>query len=27
MVLGTLDYWRGPITEHDVDEELRRMRR
>ena len=27
MLLGLWDYWRGPITERDVDEELRRMGR
>ncbi len=26
MVLGTFDYWRKPITEADVERELRRMR-
>ncbi len=27
MVLGLWDYFRGPITEADIDEELRRGRR
>ena len=27
MVLGFWDYWRGPVTEADVDEELRRTGR
>lgn len=27
MLLGLRDYWRGPVTEADVDEELRRMHR
>lgn len=27
MLLGLWDYWRGPVTEDDVDEELRRMHR
>ncbi len=26
MVLGVWDYFRGPVTEANVDEELRRMR-
>ena len=26
MLMGLWDYWRGPITEADVEDELRRMR-
>jgi hypothetical protein len=27
MLLGLWDYWRGPVTEADIDEELRRRHR
>jgi hypothetical protein len=27
MVLGLWDYYRGPVTEADIDEEIRRGRR
>jgi hypothetical protein len=27
MLLGLWDYMRGPVTDADVDDELRRMRR
>ena len=27
MLLGLWDYWRGPVTDADVEDELRRMRR
>jgi 2TM domain len=26
MLLGLWDYWRGPVTDADIDNELRRMR-
>jgi hypothetical protein len=27
MLLGLWDYWRGPVTDTDVDRELERLRR